>query len=46
MAESRTGLFKVLRNFSSRKAPENPYRINETANIDIDYYNDKIIKLK
>ena len=46
MAESRTGLFKVLRNFSSRKAPENPYRINERANIDIDYYNDMILKLK
>ena len=46
MAESRAGLYKLLRNFSSKKQPENPFRMNERANIDIDYYNDMIIKLK
>ena len=46
MSESRSGMFKLLRNFSSKKKNNNPYRINDKSNLDFEYYNDMIIKLK
>ena len=46
MSESKSGMYKLLRNLSSKKQQNNPFRINERSNLDYEYYKDEIFKLK
>ena len=46
MSESRNGLLRILKNYTTRKKIENQFMVPENISFDHEYYNDMIKKLK
>jgi sigma54-dependent transcription regulator len=46
MSESRNGLLRILKNFTTRRKIDNQFMVPENISFDNEYYNDIIKKLK